>query len=113
MNPFVVGIVCATSQLVVHVLLYHFGEWLVSRWVWLQRSAQKTRKRFERHLAEGYLSLSGFGAFVGTPPLIAMIVLAPSFSVRMTPLIVIAFIGRTARFTLIAYAGGSLWDLVT
>lgn len=110
-NPLFVGFVCASSQCLMHILIYRFGDWLVIRWAWLRRVTQRTRERLADKAVSGFLGVSVVGAVLGTPPILAMLVIAPGFGVRMPPLLAAAFSGRFVRYTLCAWLGERLHGL--
>ena len=109
-HPVFVGVVCATAQLVVFGILYRFGSWLAARWRWLEEQTLRVRERFERHLNESYLGLTAIGALIGTPPAIAMVILAPGFGIGATRLLTVVWLGRSLRFAVLAYAGQELFS---
>ena len=104
-SPLTVGLVCATAQTCVYVFLYRGGQTLVQRWSWLNQMVERTRQRFARGLEERYLGLVILGAIFGIPPILVMVTLASGFQIRMSRVLMLAFVGRTIRFGSLAALG--------
>jgi hypothetical protein len=109
-HPLAIGLVCATGQCAMYTLLYWTGGWMVLRWPWLARQIGRTRQRFARHLVERYLVATAVGALLGMPPMTGMAVLGRAFSAPYRGLIVIAFVMRFIRFTILGAIGTQLQD---
>lgn len=103
-----VGMTCALGQSLAYMLIYMGGDKLLGRWQWLSRQVARTRVRFEERLTRGYLSIALVAGSVGVPPAIAVVALAGGFRVRMSTLLPVVFVGRFARFALLAAVGTQL-----
>jgi membrane protein YqaA with SNARE-associated domain len=111
-NPLLVGLICASSQCAMHFLVYRFGDWLVARWAWLKNVTERTRERLEDKAVSSFLGLSALGAVIGTPPILAMLVIAPGFRIPLAPLLTVAFGGRFIRYSLCAWLGERLQEFM-
>ncbi len=107
-----IGLVCATAQCAAYSLLYVGGDKLLVRWRWLREKTERTRARWGAKLARNFLLITAVGSFVGLPPAITLVTIAPMFRVRYGPLIAILFAARVLRFSTIAFAGGGAVELV-
>jgi len=107
-NPVVVGLLCASGQGAMHLLLYLGGERLIRRSAWLTRQVARTRERYQAHLDTHYLALSLLGALAGIPPLVAMSLLAAGFGLKISRYLPVLLAGRLARFALLSAFGESL-----
>jgi membrane protein YqaA with SNARE-associated domain len=107
-HPFLVGLVAATAQCAMYALLFYSGGWLMTHWRWLGSKIEKARNRFADHLQERYLVATASAALIGLPPMTAMAALGKGFQVRILRLLIVAFIFRVVRFTLLAALGFQL-----
>lgn len=108
MNPLLVGLLCGIGQGLMHLLLYLGGEGLVLKWAWLGRAVVRTRERFGDRLEGNFLVFAAVGSLLGIPPVIALSLMAYGLGVRMTHHLPIVFLGRTARFAILAAGGSAL-----
>ncbi len=107
-NPFLVGLVAATAQCAMYVVLYFTGAWIIRHWRWLGKKIEKARDKFASHLEKRYLVATAPAALIGIPPMTAMAALATGFQIRLLPMLTVAFIFRVARFTFLAALGFQL-----
>jgi membrane protein YqaA with SNARE-associated domain len=110
--PLVIGLTCAVAQCSAYSLLYIGGDKVLVRWQWLKRRVERTRERWGAQLERHFLWITAFGAFVGLPPAITLVAIAPMFRVRFLALLPILFVARVLRFSTLAFAGGSAVGLV-
>jgi membrane protein YqaA with SNARE-associated domain len=101
-HPLLVALVCAFGQCTAHVVLYLAGARLAHRWSRLDRVVERARARLDGHASGTYLGVAATAGLLGVPPLVAIVVLAPSFGVRLLHLLPIAFATRTVRFGALA-----------
>jgi len=110
--PWVVGGVCATGQVLMHVVLYYCGSGLTKKWRWLRKKVERVRTKYGDKLEKRYLYLSFMAGIFGVPPVLIMAIMAPGFGVRLRVLVPVLFLGRIIRFTLLAWVGQPLLEWV-
>ena len=106
-SPPILGLVASLGQCTMY-LVFLYGGTHLSRWSKIQELVRRTKERFGEKLRTGFLSLTVTAAFLGVPPVIALVVLAKPFKMSAWQVIVIAFVGRFARFTVLALFGDAL-----
>jgi membrane protein YqaA with SNARE-associated domain len=106
--PLLVGLVTATAQSVGFALLYFGGRWLLDRWTSLARRVESQRQRWIALLQRGFLPATLCGGVAGVPPMLVLATLAPAFEAPLLPFLLLAFVGRAVRFTIMAGAGQAL-----
>ncbi|MFT7624465.1 MAG: hypothetical protein ACI9WU_003653, partial [Myxococcota bacterium] len=92
---------------------YFGGRQLMVRWAVLQRAVAKIHKRWGSRLDDTFSGLLALGSLIGLPPAVGMVLLAPGFGLPLRTVLMITIPLRFIRFTIVAYAGLGLWDLIT
>jgi len=106
-SPPVLGLVASMGQCTMY-LAFLYGGTHLSRWSKIQTLVKRTQDRFGEKLETGFMSLTVTAAFIGIPPVIALVVLAKPFKMSAGQVIIIAFVGRFVRFTVLALFGDAL-----
>jgi len=97
---YVLGPVLGASQTVGFVLLYYFGGHLAARFPKLEVRMSSFDTSRLRAQAPVWLSLAGV---FGVPPLVLLSSASPLVGVRVWVLTVCSFLGRSVRFSVLAY----------
>lgn len=110
-SPPLVGLLCATGQLPMHLLLYAGGARILPRLPFMARTIERTRTRLSAS-ARPYLATTFVSAIIGLPPIVAMTALAAGFGIGPRRLLAVTYAGRLIRFTTLAAGGASLVALL-
>ena len=108
-SPSLVGFMCAAGQCTLFALLFVFGERIASRWQWLRRRVDAVAAHRRRFLDRGKLAMTIGAAVGGVPPTVPLFTLAPSFQMRLTPMLLIVFAFRYVRFASCCFLGSLQW----
>lgn len=104
----VVALCVALGQCIAFGALYLFGEQLVLRWRWLDRQVARVRDRYQSHLEERFLVVAAFAGVLGVPPATAVAALGYGFRVPLSHLMLLFFLCRVGRVSMIIFFGGKL-----
>lgn len=108
-NPLLVALLCAGGQNSCYVLVYFGGRELIDSWQRLADAVEKVHDKYGAKLDTGFAWLTAAGSMFGIPPAVGMVALAPGFGLRLPQLLAITFPLRFIRFTILAWAGDSIF----
>jgi membrane protein YqaA with SNARE-associated domain len=101
-HPLAIAVAAATGQLVAQSLLFAFGHLLRHRWRWFDRQCERLRVRLGNRLRRGDKAVVLGSGLLGVPPTSVVATLAPAFELRARSVLPLMFVGRVARFTVVA-----------
>ncbi len=105
-SPLVVGATCATGQCTLFALLYTFGQRLTAQWGWLKRRVDAVALNNRRKLLDrGKTAMTVGAGIAGVPPTVPLFTLAPSFQMKLVPMLAIVFAFRFLRFASCCFLG--------
>lgn len=107
-HPLAVGAVAALGQTACYAGLYLGGDQLLRRWAFLRRQVERMRARFEARLERSYLVMTFLAGTVGVPPAVGMAALAPTMKMRFLEVMLVLYVGRVARISVLAAFGKEL-----
>ena len=108
-SPSLVGATCAAGQCTLFALLFIFGQRITSRWSWLRRRVDAVARKQRKFLDRGKLAMTVGAAVGGVPPTVPLFTLAPTFQMRLTPMLLIVFSFRFIRFAACCFLGSLQW----
>jgi membrane protein YqaA with SNARE-associated domain len=107
-NPLATGLVCATGQGTMHVLLFLGADGLRQRWRRFDRLCRRVQDRHGARLRSSAGLVAVSSGLLGVPPVSIVAALAPGMGLRASPLLPGLFVLRTIRFTVVAAFGQQL-----
>jgi membrane protein YqaA with SNARE-associated domain len=107
-HPLLLAALATAGQNTTYVVIFLSGARLSRRWRWLGERARALENRWGARLARSYKTLMCTAAVVGVPPLLFMVLLAPSFRVSLKTTLLITLSLRMLRFTLLALLGDTV-----
>ena len=108
-SPSIVGVMCAAGQCTLFALLFTFGQRITSRWSWLRRRVEAVAMHRRKFLDRGKLAMTVGAAVGGVPPTVPLFTLAPTFQMRLAPMLLIVFAFRFVRFASCCFLGSLQW----
>ncbi len=111
LHPLVVGLACTIGQNLAYTVLYLAGGKFVLRWDRLHQQIEWLRAKYATARRTFLLATIG-AALIGIPPMIAMVVVARGFGMRLMTLLAIGIPLRAVRFALLAALGGAIWPAI-
>ena len=112
-HPVFVASILGLAQNVAYIPINHFGKQLTSKWQKLADNIERIRTRYGDKLKRRFLWITTLAALTGMPPVVAMVVLAPGFEIKMRHLFPVTLVCRFTRFLVLAWFGEALfhwWD---
>lgn len=110
-SPVLAVTVFTAGECVVFSAMYWGGDELVRRWAWFARKIGAVRERYAAHLESRFLILAVLSATIGLPPPVALAALGSGFGVPFRHLFPVLYVGRFARFLVMALFGVQLAQL--
>ena len=100
-SPIIVGNLAASGQCSLFIFLFLCGSRISSRWPALRRRVDVIAMHRRKLVERGSLGLTVSAAAIGVPPTVPLFTMAPSFHMRLLPMLCVVYIFRFVRFSAI------------